>query len=137
MRGLIISALPWVLSAVTIWMTVLAGNKHRHAWAIGLGNQMLWLVWIVASGTWGLIPMNLILWMIYARNHLKWDHDARAPEPPISRLLVSDEVPLWKQIDTIFVRHGAEPPHWRLRDELVTHLQWARYGLRLDRASRR
>lgn len=66
------SYLPWLLSAVTIWMTVLAGSKHRNAWLIGLGNQLLWLVWIIATEAWGLIPMNLALWVVYARNHLKW-----------------------------------------------------------------
>lgn len=67
--------MPWLLSAITIYMTVLAGNKNRHAWAIGLANQALWLVWIVASQSWGLIPMNLALWIVYGRNHLKWSAD--------------------------------------------------------------
>ena len=65
--------LPWLLSAVTIYMTVLAGNKHPKAWAIGLLNQLLWLVWIVASAAWGLLPMNFALWVVYGRNHLKWN----------------------------------------------------------------
>ena len=64
--------LPWVLSGITIWMTLLAGNLHRNAWLVGLGNQCLWLVWIVATGTWGLIPLNVALWIVYGRNHLKW-----------------------------------------------------------------
>ena len=71
-RTVLIIGLPWVLSAVTIYMTVLAGNKHRWAWAVGLGNQALWLVWIIASAAWGLLPMNLALWAVYARNHMKW-----------------------------------------------------------------
>jgi len=71
-RTAVVALLPWLLSAVTIWMTLLAGNKHPKAWAIGLGNQALWLVWIIASASWGLIPMNLALWAVYARNHLKW-----------------------------------------------------------------
>ena len=33
--------LPWLMSAITIWMTLLAGNKHRSAWLIGLDNQAL------------------------------------------------------------------------------------------------
>lgn len=33
--------LPWLLSAITIYMTVLVGNKRRGAWAIGLVNQAL------------------------------------------------------------------------------------------------
>jgi len=65
--------LPWLLSAITIYMTVLAGNKSRHAWLIGLGNQALWLIWIFVAGAYGLLPMNAALWLLYARNHLKWN----------------------------------------------------------------
>lgn len=69
----LVAALPWLLSAITIWMTVLAGNKHPSAWAVGLANQALWLVWIIASQSWGLLPMNAALWLVYGRNHLKWN----------------------------------------------------------------
>lgn len=64
--------LPWLMSAITIWMTLLAGNKHRSAWLVGLGNQALWLFWIVSVQAWGLLPMNAALWVVYARNHVKW-----------------------------------------------------------------
>lgn len=64
--------LPWLLSAITIWMTVLAGNKHRSARAIGLVNQFLWLIWIMVTESYGLLPMNLALWVVYWRNHWKW-----------------------------------------------------------------
>ena len=70
--------MPWLLSAVTIYMTVLAGNKTPWAWAVGLVNQALWLGWIILSGTWGLLPMNLALWIVYGRNHWKW----MRPNPP-------------------------------------------------------
>lgn len=64
--------LPWLLSAITIYMTVLAGNKARKAWLFGIANQALWLVWILATASYGLLPMNAALWVVYARNHLKW-----------------------------------------------------------------
>lgn len=73
MREATITYLPWLLSAITIWMTVLAGNKHPSAWAVGLANQALWLGWIVASSAWGLLPMNVALWIVYGRNHWKWN----------------------------------------------------------------
>lgn len=130
MRSAIIDYLPWLLSAVTIWMTLLAGNKHRLAWAIGLGNQALWLVWIIAADAWGLLPMNLALWVVYARNHLKWARPVPAIHVPAAGLTVSETVPLWQQVDALFVKHGVETPPWRLRDELVVHLTWARFGLR-------
>lgn len=64
--------MPFGLSAITIWMTLLAGNLHRNAWLVGLVNQLLWLVWICLSATWGLIPLNLCLWIVYWRNHRRW-----------------------------------------------------------------
>lgn len=72
MRSAVVAYLPWLMSAVTIYMTVLAGNKNRNAWAVGLFNQAAWLVWITLSETWGLLPMNLALWVVYGRNHIKW-----------------------------------------------------------------
>ena len=66
--------LPWLLSAITIWMTLLAGNKHPQAWLVGIGNQVLWLVWIAYAGAWGFLPMNFALWCVYLRNHMKWQH---------------------------------------------------------------
>lgn len=70
--------LPWLLSAITIYMTVLAGNKAKNAWLFGLANQGLWLVWIIATASWGLLPMNLALWVVYGRNHLKWSANGGA-----------------------------------------------------------
>ena len=63
---------PWALSATTVFMLFLAGSKHRHTWLVGLASQALWLVWIIASGTWGLLPGNIALWVVYLRNHMKW-----------------------------------------------------------------
>ncbi len=70
--------LPWLLSAITIWMTLLAGNMHRSAWLVGLANQVLWLIWIVAIGAWGLLPLNATLSVVYARNHWRWNTPKRA-----------------------------------------------------------
>lgn len=68
--------MPWLLSAITIWNAFLAGNINRNTWLVGLANQALWLVWIAATGTWGLLPMNIALWIVYTRNHLKWQRNA-------------------------------------------------------------
>ena len=72
MRDAIITYLPYLLSAITIWFNLAAGNKHPLSWAIALVGQALWLLWIVVSGNFGFLPMNLALWVVYARNHLKW-----------------------------------------------------------------
>jgi len=72
MKELIITYLPYFLSANTIYFTLLAGNKNKHAWLLALIGQVFWLIWIIASESWGLVPMNLGMWIVYGRNYLKW-----------------------------------------------------------------
>lgn len=79
MREDLIFYMPWLLSAITIYMSVLAGNKTRWTWLIGIVNQALWLVWILASSSYGLLPMNFALWIVYGRNHLRWMREAKEP----------------------------------------------------------
>lgn len=44
------------------------------------------------------------------------------------------DLPEWQQIVALFQRNGLAEPHTRLRDVLVNHLVWARYGEALDAA---
>ena len=69
---LIVNYMPWFLSALTIYMTILAGNKHPQAWLVALMGQAMWLLWILKAEAYGFLPMNLALWIVYARNHWKW-----------------------------------------------------------------
>lgn len=74
---LVADYLPWLLSALSLLMSVLTGNKYRNAWLIGLGVQCLWLLWIYAARAWGFLPLCLALFLIYARNHLRWTREDR------------------------------------------------------------
>jgi hypothetical protein len=69
---MIAAYLPWLLSAITVWTMWAAGSGWRHTWTLSLVNQLLWLVWIIASGTWGLLPSNLALWVVSERNRRRW-----------------------------------------------------------------
>jgi fatty acid desaturase len=62
-----------VQSCITIYMTLLAGNLKPHAWVFGLFNQVLWAFFIVATQSWGWVPMCLALTYVYFKNHLKWN----------------------------------------------------------------
>lgn len=64
--------LPWLLSVITIYTMWQAGNKNKWTWAIGGANQLLWFTWILSASAWGLLPMNIAMCIIYARNHFKW-----------------------------------------------------------------
>lgn len=57
----------WVLSAITITIIWLAGNNSVWAWRISLVNQCLWLAWIVHSKNWGLLPMNVAMFVVAGR----------------------------------------------------------------------
>lgn len=67
--------MPWCLSVVTLYMTFMAGNKHPKAWLIGIFNQLFWLLWIYLSNSWGFLPMNIGMWVMYYRNHVKWNKE--------------------------------------------------------------
>lgn len=78
---------------------------------------------------------SAVAWVIgaleYGRKHgyIVEIHAATSPLRPITPLSQPREgLQLWEEIVSLFARHGLEPPPWRLRDELVTYLAWARYG---------
>jgi len=71
MEYFIVNYLTYILSLITIVSAVLAGNDNKHAWSLGMFNQLLWLVWIFATNNWGLLPMNAFLWGAFARNYFK------------------------------------------------------------------
>lgn len=91
MQEAVVSYLPWLLSAITIYTMFLAGNKHRRTWVIGLINQALWLFWIGASSTWGLLPMNLALWIVYWRNNSKWNKAECQTKKVLMQLCLKDD----------------------------------------------
>lgn len=93
MEELIVKYLPWLLSAITVYSMLLAGNKRCGAWVVGLINQALWLVYIFAAGAWGLLPMNVALWIVYARNYWKWS------EPR------SQSIGSWMEIADLLLAH--------------------------------
>jgi hypothetical protein len=73
--------LPWLTSAMTLWAVWLSGHNLRLSWKVSLTNQALWCGFIVASGTWGLLPLTLSLAVIFAR------HLGRPPTVPVQQVL--------------------------------------------------
>lgn len=72
MKQTIITYLPYLMSAITIYTMFLAGNKTKKAWVVGLVNQIFWFTWIITSQSWGLLPMTFAMCFVYTRNYLKW-----------------------------------------------------------------
>ena len=69
---IIINYLPYLLSIITIYIYLLAGEKSKKTWLVALASQVLWLVWIIAAKAWGLLPGNFVLWIVFYKNYLKW-----------------------------------------------------------------
>ena len=67
--------LPWVLSGLTIWMTFEVGNKDKNAWLLGLVGQFGWFLFTFLYESWGLLPLNIVLTILYIKNHIKWNNN--------------------------------------------------------------
>lgn len=76
-----------ILTLVGIW---LVGNKDPRGWVVGLGNQVLWISFIVVFQAWGLLPLTVALIVAYTRNLLRWRREAKGP---LARLYGHPEVP--------------------------------------------
>lgn len=63
---------PLLLSGITVIQTYMAGNKHSATWSLSIVNQVFWFCWIVASGSWGFLPLNALMAYMGFINHRKW-----------------------------------------------------------------
>lgn len=75
MKQLTILYLPWLLSAITLWMTYLQGEKNTLSWVVGLVGQLGWFILTFVTGLYGLLPLNIGLTVLYYRNYVKWKRD--------------------------------------------------------------
>jgi hypothetical protein len=64
--------LSWILSATSAIMLIAMGNKYKYAPMIGIFNQVLWIIYTVATKQWGLLPGVIIYLIVHIRNHRKW-----------------------------------------------------------------
>jgi membrane protein DedA with SNARE-associated domain len=70
---------PYILSAISVYMTILAGNMNPKAWLFGLAAQVGWLSWILVTQIWGFLILNIAMWVVYTRNHLNWNKNKGHP----------------------------------------------------------
>lgn len=79
------AALVWsiTLAVVGIVGLYVAGRKLWWGWAIGLGAQVLWIAYAIATRQWGFIASALAYGWVYARNAYRWR--SALPETPRDR----------------------------------------------------
>jgi hypothetical protein len=74
------------LAAVGVLGIYLSGKKNYWGWGIGLGAQVLWIVYAVVTQQWGFIISALAYGWVYGKNFLSWRKDATATAPERSFL---------------------------------------------------
>ena len=62
----------WILSATSAAMLWLMGNKSKWGPRLGLLNQVLWIIYSVATEQWGLLPGVALYTAIHLRNIARW-----------------------------------------------------------------
>ena len=62
----------WVLTSVGLVGLFLAGRKIWWAWLIGLGAQVLWIVYAVQTQQYGFILSACAYGFVYLINALHW-----------------------------------------------------------------
>ena len=70
----------YMLAAVGILGLWLAGRKMAIGWAVGLGAQVLWIAYALATGQPGFIVSALGYGAIYAKNLRAWTRRAEVGE---------------------------------------------------------
>ena len=70
----------WILTAVGVTGLFLAGSRRSAGWAIGLGAQVLWLVYAITTKQYGFVVSAFAYGFVYARNLRKWKVQARVAD---------------------------------------------------------
>lgn len=78
-----------VTSCFTVLMTFLQGKKHPSAFKIGMVTQALWSFWIFYSSNLGMLPLNVVLWVLYFRNNRLWVKDKNLSQAQTQTRVVS------------------------------------------------
>jgi len=74
------------LTSVGVLGLWLAGQRNLYGWMVGLGAQLLWVVYAVDSGQYGFLVSAAAYGTVYGRNTARWLRETgRVPERPTPR----------------------------------------------------
>lgn len=67
----------FVLAGIGILGIYLAGRKSLWGWAVGVGAQLLWIVYAVMTQQWGFIASALAYASVYGLNWYRWSQERK------------------------------------------------------------
>lgn len=62
----------WVAAAVSVGGLWIAGFNPRAGWVYGLGAQVVWALYGVATNQPGMIALSAVFTLLYLRNLHRW-----------------------------------------------------------------
>ena len=69
----------FVLAIVGIAGIYLAGKKSKWGWGLGLGAQVLWLIFALVTAQYGFILTAVAYGAVYGKNLYQWHMEDKAP----------------------------------------------------------
>lgn len=67
----------WLLMAVGVTGLFLAGKKRKIGWMIGIGVQLLWIIYAIVSRQWGFIVSALVYGAVNTINWRRWHREEK------------------------------------------------------------
>lgn len=67
----------WLLTAVGVTGLFYAGRRRAVGWAIGLGAQVLWVAYAIATTQFGFLASAGIYGAVYGRNYVAWRRESK------------------------------------------------------------
>ncbi len=79
-------SMSWVLSATSLIMLWLMGNRSKWGPRLGILNQVLWIYYVVyIVHDWGLIVGVIAYTIVHIRNLANWEKNPAIPPAPMHR----------------------------------------------------
>jgi len=75
----------YLLAAIGVSGLWFAGSSRKIGWAIGVGVQLLWIIYAVVSKQWGFIFSALAYGGVNIRNWRRWRREERREDVRVSR----------------------------------------------------
>lgn len=80
----------FVLAIVGIAGIYLAGKKSKWGWGLGLGAQVLWLIFALVTAQYGFILTALAYGAVYGKNLYQWHREDKGL-PPVTE---GEDIPM-------------------------------------------
>lgn len=82
----------WVVGFTTLIGVELMIRRKWYAWVFSIANQFVWLAYILVAKQYGLLPLNLVLFVQNTRGLIAWRRELREVNSHVAHRM-SDKTP--------------------------------------------